>query len=350
MKKLFIIFLLLLFVLISSSCGIIEELMLYQLDEPAANAVDGRLMIEVIDVGQGDSILIITPEGKIMLIDCGESDAYKSVSSVLNDRGVSRIDWLIATHPHSDHIGCMYKIVKKYDIGQVYMPDKIHTSRTYEKLLESIEDKNLTIKSARAGAEIDMGGGVMCRMFSPISGKEYANLNDLSPIMRISYGRTSFLTTGDAETENEKDAMEYSEDLTSTVLKLGHHGSSTSTSEEFLLAVQPSYGIISVGKDNSYGHPDKETLKLFAKYGIPLVQTKDEGNICIVSDGKTITINGIAVENTSSDIFSVELVYKTNTGKTYHKKGCSYLGDSFESLTLEQAKAMGLKACSRCNP
>ena len=352
MKKIFLIIIIIILALSITSCSAIEELLLYEASyNNEAQHIDGQLLIDVIDVGQGDSILIITPEGKTMLIDSGEANAYKSVSNSLKKYSVSTIDWLVATHPHSDHIGCMYKIVSDYNIGKVYMPNIAHTSKTYEKLLKNIKNKKIQTSVARSGLEIDMGSGILCKFFSPVKDKEYNDLNDYSPIMKITYGKTSFLTTGDAGFENESDAIKYNKELLdSDVIKIAHHGSDTATSADFLNAVSPFYALISVGKDNKYGHPCKETLDILKKNGIPVIRTDKEGDIIIVSDGKKISVNDKNIDTSIVSASKTDFVYKTKSGKTYHKENCTYIKGNSERLTIDEAKKLGLKPCSRCIP
>ncbi len=250
----------------------------------------GKLTVAVLDVGQGDSIFLQSPSGKTMLIDAGDSSAANDIAEYLNLAGVTKIDVLVATHPHADHIGSMRSIVKNYDIGTIYMPKVSHTSATYKKLLEAISDKGKKIKTARGGKdkEIPFDDGVTVRILAPIS-KEYDEMNNYSVVLRVDYGNSSFLLTGDAEKLSEEEMLQaYPELLKADVLKVGHHGSSTSTSADFLAAVAPEYAAISCGQDNSYEHPNPNTVAALVNAGIPCYRTDLFGTIAFFTDGKTI--------------------------------------------------------------
>lgn len=252
----------------------------------------GELTVTVLDVGQADSIFIQSPSGKSMLIDAGESSAKEVIFDYLDRAGIKKIDVLVATHPHSDHIGAMKAVVERYDIGTVYMPKVSHTSETYQNLLEAIAAKGKKIKAARGGKEktIAFDDKLSVRVLAPIS-SEYEELNDYSVILRIDYENSSFLLTGDAEKLSENEMLKaYPELLKVDVLKVGHHGSSTSTGEKFLDAVDPEYGIISCGEDNSYDHPNPETLKTLEKGGVSVLRTDQRGTIAVFTDGSALEI------------------------------------------------------------
>ncbi len=250
---------------------------------------DGNLSVHVIDVGQGDSILIKTPSGKNVLIDGGEASEGNKVISHLRKNKVKKIDVLIATHPHSDHIGGLIDVVGKYKIGDLYMPNVIHTSRTFEKLLDAIKENNLKITPASADIVIPLGDDVNLYILGPL--KDYGNnLNNWSLVAKISHGVNSFLFTGDIEYPVEMDLIDvYPKDfLQSQFLKVAHHGSNSSSNQDFLEAVQAKIAVISNGKDNSYGHPHKEVLDRLKKMNIAIYTTEKQGSIVIKSDGKKI--------------------------------------------------------------
>ncbi len=249
----------------------------------------GKLLVQVIDVDQGDSILIKTPSGKVMLIDCGEAEAYSAVSGALDLHGIRRIDILMATHPHSDHIGAMSRVCRNYDIGALYMPDVTSPSYAFEKLIDTVNRKKITICEAREGVIIPLDGEVSCELFTPVAGKEYDEVNDYSPIMKLTYKNTSFLLTGDAQEEAESDALALHKDsLDSDVLKVGHHGSSDSSSKDFLRAVSPVYAAISCGTDNDYGHPHASALDRLGRAGAEVLRTDTDGSVFFLSDGESI--------------------------------------------------------------
>lgn len=241
------------------------------------------LLIDYIDVGQADSILIRNQD-KVMLIDAGTNEAGETVVNYLENLGITKIDYLIGTHPHEDHIGGLDDVINKFDIGQIYMPKIETTTKTFEDVLEAIENKNLTVTAPNKGDEIVLGQATGEFMTEPILDKD--NLNVSSLVFRLEFGNNSFLFMGDAEEENEKTISWPKTD----VLKVGHHGSSTSSSEEFLKQVQPQYAIIMVGEDNSYGLPTQETIDKLNTIGSTIYRTDENGTIQLTSDGNTIEI------------------------------------------------------------
>ncbi len=265
----------------------------------ASEELMGALNVYVIDVGQGDSILLVSPSGETMLIDAGESKYFDTVDALLSDLGIERLDVAVATHPHSDHIGAMAEIIKNYPIGTFYLPDKEHTSKTFENMLDALEKNHVTTVAAAAdgGAFIRWDDAVSVQILSPFSDADYGdNLNDYSVVLHVIYGGTSILLTGDAEGEDEGSAEAVmlsrlpKSCFSSTVLKVGHHGSSTSTSDAFLKAVSPEIAVISVGEGNSYGHPDPKTLQKVASAGIPCYRTDESGTIHLIFDGSKVTV------------------------------------------------------------
>ena len=241
------------------------------------------LLIDYIDVGQADSILIRNQD-KVMLIDAGTNEAGETVVNYLENLGITKIDYLIGTHPHEDHIGGLDDVINKFDIGQIYMPKIETTTKTFEDVLEAIENKNLTVTAPNKGDEIVLGQATGKFMTEPILDKD--NLNVSSLVFRLEFGNNSFLFMGDAEEENEKTISWPKTD----VLKVGHHGSSTSSSEEFLKQVQPQYAIIMVGEDNSYGLPTQETINKLNTIGSTIYRTDENGTIQLTSDGNTIKV------------------------------------------------------------
>lgn len=241
------------------------------------------LLIDYIDVGQADSILIRNQD-KVMLIDAGTNEAGETVVNYLENLGITKIDYLIGTHPHEDHIGGLDDVINKFDIGQIYMPKIETTTKTFEDVLEAIENKNLTVTAPNKGDEIVLGQATGEFMTEPILDKD--NLNVSSLVFRLEFGNNSFLFMGDAEEENEKTISWPRTD----VLKVGHHGSSTSSSEEFLKQVQPQYAIIMAGEDNSYGLPTQETIDKLNTIGSTIYRTDENGTIQLTSDGNTIEI------------------------------------------------------------
>lgn len=249
------------------------------------------LEINYLDVGQGDSELIFLPDGTTILIDSGDRHCIDYIVPSLKDYGVDDIDILIATHPHADHIGCMATVVRKFDIDTIYMPkvSKAMTPTTvsYEKLLEAVDKKNLTVKTGKAGVVAYNKDGVKLEFLAP-GRSDYDNLNNYSIVAKLTYDDTSFLFMGDAEVEILNEMLKKGHDLRCDVLKLGHHGSSNAISKKFLQAAQPEYGIISCGADNDYGHPHRETVKLLKDFDVTTYRTDEDGTIRAQSDGKNI--------------------------------------------------------------
>ena len=241
------------------------------------------LLIDYIDVGQADSILIRNQD-KVMLIDAGTNEAGETVVNYLKNLGIAQIDYVIGTHPHEDHIGGLDDVINNFDIGQVYMPKIQTTTKTFKDVLEAIENKNLTVTAPNKGDKVVLGQATGEFMTDPILDEDNLNLSSL--VLRLEFGNNSFLFMGDAEKENEKTINWTKTD----VLKVGHHGSSTSTSENFLKQVQPQYAIIMVGKDNTYGLPTEETINRLKNIGSKIYRTDENGTIQLTSDGNTIEI------------------------------------------------------------
>lgn len=246
-----------------------------------------ELIVSYIDVGQGDSIFIEFPGGKTALIDAGEADNAGAVISHLCQRQCKVIDYLICTHPHSDHIGGMSAVLSSFSVGEVYMPRVEHTSRTYEKLLMQLKNLELSVHTAKAGVVLAVEPEVEFKVLAPMSA-DYEEINDYSAVLRLTYGENSFLFTGDAEKISEQEMLAGGSNLTADVLKVGHHGSSSSSHQAFLDAVSPTYAVISCGDSNDYGHPHKKVIKRLDGYGVSTYRTDLDGTIMAISDGQVI--------------------------------------------------------------
>lgn len=249
-----------------------------------------KLKIHFIDVGQADCILIQTPSNKVMLIDAGNNEDSDTILSYIKSLKISKIDVLVGTHPHEDHIGSMDSVIKTFSIGKIYMPKVSSNTKTYEDVLSAIKAKALKITTATAGLKITLDSNLTIQMLSPNSAK-YDDLNNYSPVIKLVYGSTSFLFTGDAETVSEKEILSKKYNVKADVLKVGHHGSNSSTSSTFLKAVSPKYAVISVGKDNDYGHPTAATLTKLSKANIQIFRTDLLSTIIATSDGKAISFD-----------------------------------------------------------
>lgn len=335
---------------------------------------EGELRVSFIDVGQGDSEFIELPNGDTLLIDAGTNETGADVVNYIESLGYSSIDYVVGTHPHEDHIGGLDDVIRTFDVESVYMPKVTADTKTFEDVLDAVAEKGLSINTAKAGVSIVDGEDLSVKMLAPVL-DEYDNTNDYSAVIKVVYGDTSFLFTGDAE--------EYAEDLItgdvdSDVLKVGHHGSSTSTGEAFLERVSPSYAVISCGLGNSYGHPHAETIEKLG--GIPVFRTDEMGTIVATSDGSEISFRTLGKSDTGnaaqpeapqetdtmaspgydegsvSEGLDISDGYILNTNsKKIHLPGCSAvdnMSDSNKAYTddYDQAISEGYTPCKICNP
>jgi competence protein ComEC len=266
---------------------------------PTPFVTQGRLQIYALDVGQGDSALIITPEGKSVLIDAGPPQAADEVVAALRKRDVRSLDLAVATHPHADHIGGMRQVIENFGVKNFLDSDQDYPSKEYQRMLLALDEKGIKLIPAKKGMKFDLDSGVALEVLNPPGkpqwitevrrGGSVENAN--SVVLRLSYGNFSMLFTGDAETETEDLMMKSGVPLRAQVLKVGHHGSRYATSARFLDAVAPEAAVISCGADNRYGHPARQTLDRLQKAGVKVYRTDLNGDIAIVSDGNTFEIH-----------------------------------------------------------
>lgn len=257
-------------------------------------SLSGVLSIHMIDVGQGESILIITPNNKTILIDAGEQSEGRRVKAYLTKNRVNKIDLIIGTHPHSDHIGGLSEIINSFQVEKIVMPKKLHTSATFAKLLTTIESKGLTISAPQQNKFVEFDENIKLHFLGPI--KDYGdNLNLWSIVFRLDYKDKSFLFTGDMEEEAEIDLINtYNKaSLRANVLSVGHHGSNTSTSKQFLDHVAPEIALISLGNDNPYGHPHREVITRLEEINSFIYRTDLQGTVILLSDGIEIWSNQV---------------------------------------------------------
>lgn len=247
---------------------------------------DGALLVHFIDVGQGDSTFIELPNGETMLIDAGENNKGDIVCDYIKAQGKTKIDYLIGTHPHSDHIGGLDTVMTYFDIGTLYLPDKAHTTKTFTDVVNVATEKNVPTKKAEKGVLILQNEDLNISILSPVS-RQYEELNDYSAVISLVYGDTSFLFMGDAEytVENQLKSTISHHD----VLKVGHHGSNSSSTANFLEKVRPAYAVISCGVNNDYGHPHEQVLKRFSRFESQMFRTDLDGSIVATSDGTNIS-------------------------------------------------------------
>lgn len=250
------------------------------------NTNNDLLKVHYLDVGQGDSIFIELPNNETMLIDAAESYQSENIINYLKNLNYQKIDYVIGTHPHTDHIGGLKDIINTFEIGKIYMPKVVSTTKTYESLLMTIKDKNLKINTAKAGTSIIDIDTLKINILAP-NNSTYTELNNYSVVTKITYGTTKFLFMGDAEKLSEN---EIKEDVTADVIKIGHHGSNTSSSIDFIKKVNAKYGIISVGLNNKYNLPKEETITNWENSGTKIYLTSINGTITAISDGTNIKI------------------------------------------------------------
>ena len=250
------------------------------------NTNNDLLKVHYLDVGQGDSIFIELPNNETMLIDAAESYQSENIINYLKNLNYQKIDYVIGTHPHTDHIGGLKDIINTFEIGKIYMPKVVSTTKTYESLLMAIKDKNLKINTAKAGTSIIDTDALKINILAP-NNSIYTELNNYSVVTKITYGTTKFLFMGDAEKLSEN---EIKENVTADVIKIGHHGSNTSSSIDFIKKVNAKYGIISVGLNNKYNLPKEETITNWENSGTKIYLTSTNGTIRASSDGTNIKI------------------------------------------------------------
>lgn len=331
----------------------------------ASGAKAGKMEVHYIDVGQGDATLV-TCDGHAMLIDAGDYSKGTAIQNYLQKQKIKKLDYLILTHPDSDHIGGAPVIITKFEIGRVFVSNYEKDNKTYQKLIQALDNKRLKYTTPETGTQYALGTAKIT-ILAP--NNVYDNPNDASVALMLQNGKNKFLFTGDAGEDAEQDILETDIDLSADVYKAGHHGSSTSTSQDFFEAVSPSCAVISCGEDNSYGHPHAETLNTFRMNGVKVYRTDEDGTIIATSDGKEITFNVPASEtwrsgepngngsvwkapDQKSETEKITYVLNTKTRK-FHRTSCSSLPianrkDSSESR--ENIIAQGYEPCKRCNP
>ena len=256
-----------------------------RVEEVPVTAED-RLEVTFIDVGQADSILLEN-EGQYMLVDAGNNEDGPKLVTYLKGLGITDFSYVVGTHPHEDHIGGLDDIINNFNIKTFYMPDVVTTTKTFEEVLDALESKNIALSIPNKNDTFNLGDATVKVLY--VGTEDEKDLNDTSIVLKVTYQNVSFLLTGDASTKVE-DSLDR-KDLQSTVLKVGHHGSSTATNEEFLNLVNPKYAVISVGKNNQYEHPHTTVLNTLASHNITTYRTDEDGTIQMITDGVNIEIN-----------------------------------------------------------
>ena len=268
-------------------------------DAPISN-IEGALVVTMIDVEQADCFLY-EQNGKYALVDCGEATTADEVIELLKQKGITKLDYLFGTHPHSDHMGGMYKIITNIDVGTIIIPEvdesKV-TSTWYDVLKEEIETvyvdgkkeiPKYNVEKTKEGSIYQLGDATITVLEQFTEYK--SDLNNYSAIMKISFGDTDIITTGDAEIVVEKELLKSGKDIDAEILKVGHHGSYTSTSDEFLDAISPEYALISAGVDNKHEHPMKSVMEKFEDREIEVYRTDESGTVVVTITADDITFN-----------------------------------------------------------
>jgi len=328
------------------------------------------LTVSYLDVGQADSVLITT-KGAAMLIDAGNNSDGAGIVSYLKNKGITKLDYVIGTHPHEDHIGGLDDVISAFNIGKIIMPKVPHNTNTFEDVLDAISGKGLKVTQPKVGDKYKLDKAEF-EILSPAD-SSYSELNEYSIVIRLTFGAQSFLFCGDADDANESAILGMGENIKSSVIKIGHHGSASSSMESFIKKVDPKYAVISVGEGNSYGHPTQQTLNTLNSFRTKIYRTDKLGTVIISTNGKTLNINSVktsidgnsysstAKDNTPkatpkpkpkphTNTVSAITVYITNTGEKYHRDGCQYLSHSQIPISLTNAKNQGYTPCSRCDP
>lgn len=339
-------------------------------EKPVAENFSDDMVVHFIDVGQADSIFIELPNDECMLIDAGEKDQADKITAYIYNQGYDTIDYVVATHPHSDHIGGMADVVNSFTIKNFYMTAAVHTSQTYANMLIAVENSGADIHNTGAATVILDKANLTIEAVAPQMTDGY-DLNNTSIVLKLTYGDKRFLFAGDAEKDEEDNIRT---NIKCDVLKVGHHGSNSSTSENFLKKTEPSYAVISAGLKNSYGHPDDVILKRLADRDIDVYRTDMQGTIIFTTDGKEISVNTepsryekpvvTAPPETKPQETKPPITNSSPTGITYvlntstkkiHYTDCSsvkLMKESNKSYTKDYrgAVAQGYTPCKRCSP
>ena len=372
------------------SCGREGTIQDITSDITSESVEESYFRVHFIDVGQADAALVLCDDA-YMLIDGGNSADSSLMYSYLKEQEITYLDYIVASHAHEDHVGGLAGAMNYADVGAVYCPVTSYDSEPFRDFVKYVEKQDLEITVPKVGDSFHLGSAVVEILGLNAEGEE----NDASMIVKISYGDTSFLFTGDAEREAEQALLNSGLDISSTVLKVGHHGAADSTTYPFLREVMPTYAIISVGADNGYGHPTEGTLSRLEDAGAQIYRTDVHGNVIATSDGQSVTITteksaGTLAENTGdnqknaerdNEYTQADLEQNTGNSRTdaeqtdeneYVTEGSKYILNtnskkyhipscpSVETIakhnyaeytgTAEEVEAMGYVGCKRCNP
>lgn len=341
-------------------------IMLFSFTGVAVAESDSTFTVHFIDVGQADAALLLC-DSEAMLIDGGNAEDSSLIYAYLKKLGISHLEYIVCTHAHEDHVGGLAGALNYASVDNVLCPVEDYDSRAFQSFVKYLGKQKVGITLPTVGDSFSFGSATV-NILGPITQSDEPN--NTSIVLQIVYGDTSFLFTGDAEREEEQDILDAGRPLSSTVLKVGHHGSDSSTTYPFLREIMPQYAVISVGADNSYGHPTDDTLSRLRDVGAEVFRTDMQGTIICVSDGKKVTFttekNGdadtlaaVGQKNKqgadSEDTDDMEYILNTNTRK-FHYPTCSsvdqmkdknkkdYYGDRADLIN------QGYSPCGRCKP
>lgn len=316
-----------------------------------------RFEVHFIDVGQGDAALVLCDD-EAMLIDGGKPEASDIIYTYLKKQKVEKLDYIICSHADDDHIGGLSAPLAKMKVEKFFAPKTPSDTRSYKSMIEKADEQGIEIVCPEPGESVNFASSTI-NFYGPVT-ESSDDRNNGSIVMKVIYGDTSFLFTGDAEREEEQQILERGYDLSSTVLKVGHHGSKNSATYPFLREVMPRYAVISVG-DNSYGHPTEETMSRLRDAGAAVYRTDIQGDIIILSDGKTVNavtaknenIHNVVTTEISADI--CEYIINENT-KKFHYIYCNAVKNMKEenkiylNCTRTEIIDKGYEPCKQCNP
>ena len=307
--------------------------------------------IHYIDVGQADCILLEN-QGRFMLIDGGNREDSQLVVSYLEQQGVQELDAVVCTHAHEDHVGGLPSVLAVYPTAAVYAPTRTYSSNIFDKFVYYTDQQGLSITIPQPGDTLALGD-VDLTVLGPV--KSYPDPNNTSIVIMAEFGSTRFLFTGDMEKEAENDMLDHwgeQYNWNCDVLKSGHHGSSTSSGYRLIYEADPEYIVISVGKDNSYGHPHRETIALYKDAGIPAFRTDELGHVIVTSDGTEISLTWEKQNAQPEDVEAADMTYIGNkNSKKLHISSCANLPKAENQVIFEdyeEAIAAGYTPCSSC--
>lgn len=320
---------------------------------------DAELTVSFIDVGQGDATLIECGN-EAMLIDAGLYSQRHKVLSYIANQGINKLDYCVATHPHSDHIGAMSQVIYNFNVETLVYPVCDENAESFNYVLDACDERGVSYLNPKLYDTLKVGDATLT-VLSPDKGEKFDNVNNYSLILKLEYKNVSFMFTGDAEADVEKELVKRGENLRADVLKCGHHGSSTSSSAAFINAVNPAAAVISCQEGNDYGHPHRETISTLEKRNIEIYRTDLDSTIVAASDGETITfysgneVLGTATANTETVTSPTYSYIGNKNSKVFHSLDCSSLISTKDKnkvyfITRDEAESKNYSPCKACNP